>query len=39
MPNVTISIYLTDEEYLRYVPKKTNINETVRDIVKKAVKK
>lgn len=35
MPNTTISVYLTDEEYVKYVSKKVEINDKVRDIIKK----
>lgn len=38
MPNATISIYLTDEEYIKYVNGKDHINSKVKDLVKEEVK-
>jgi len=34
MPNTSISIYLSDEEYVIYVKKKVEINEKVRKLIK-----
>lgn len=39
MPNTTISVYLTDDEYIEYVEKKEEINKLVKELVKKEVKK
>jgi hypothetical protein len=38
MPNVNITVYLSDEEYLAYVPAKQEINENARTLVKSEVK-
>jgi hypothetical protein len=38
MPNVNITVYLSDEEYLAYVPAKQEINENARTLVKGEVK-
>jgi len=37
MPNTNISIYLSDEEYVKYVEKKEEINKKVRDLIKKEI--
>ncbi len=37
MPNATISIYLTDEEYLKYVKKKKEINAKIKDYLKELI--
>jgi len=34
MPNTTISFYLSDEEYVKYVSKKKEISAKVREAVK-----
>ena len=39
MPNTTISVYLNDDEYVKYVKNKERINEKVREVVKKEVEK
>ena len=39
MPNVNISIYLTDEEIQRYLKDKEAINAVAREMVKKRVQK
>jgi hypothetical protein len=39
MPNATISVYLTDDEYVKYIPKKGAINEKCKDMVKKEIAK
>ena len=38
MPNTSISVYLTDEEYVRYVKNKKGIHKEVRELIKKRVK-
>jgi hypothetical protein len=38
MPNTMISIYLTDEEYVKYVPKKKEINGKVRLLIRENIK-
>lgn len=35
MPNISISVYLSDEEYVKYLKKKEDINTKAREIVKK----
>ena len=37
MPNAPISIYLSDDEYVRYVAKKKLINEKVRNLVRSEI--
>lgn len=37
MPNATISVYLTDEEYVKYLKKKEDLNQKAREIVKKGL--
>lgn len=39
MPTVQISVYLTDEEYGKYVPVKEELNETARSSFKEALSK
>ncbi len=34
MPNATITIYLKDPEYIKYIEKKEEINKKVRELVK-----
>ena len=34
MPNTSITIYLSDEDYVKYVKKKTQINEKLRIFIK-----
>jgi len=34
MPNASITVYLTDEEYVKYVKQKEKVNEKVRELVK-----
>ena len=35
MPNLTVAIYLTDKEYVKYVSHKNEIHTMVREMVKK----
>ena len=37
MPNATFAVYLTDEEYVKFVPKKEGIIKLVKKVVKKEV--
>lgn len=37
MPNAAISVYLADDEYVRYVEKKKIINEKVRNLVRSEI--
>lgn len=37
MPNATIAVYLTDDEYFKYVKKKEIINKKVKELVKKEI--
>lgn len=37
MPNTSISIYLSDDDYIRYIKDKEAINTKVRDLIKKEV--
>ena len=37
MPNTNICIYLSDEEYVKYVENKVEINQKVKSMVKKGV--
>ena len=37
MPNVQVSIYLTDEDFARYIKDKVHINNTTRAAFKRAV--
>ncbi len=39
MPNATISVYLNDEDYVKYTKKKEDINKKVRELVKMEVSK
>ena len=39
MPNTTISVYLNDEDYVKYIQNKEKINEKVREAVKEQLKK
>jgi len=39
MPNIAISIYLKDEEYLAYAKRKDEINKKARELVKKEIRK
>ncbi len=39
MPNATITTYLNDEEFLKYLKNKETINQKARDLVKKEVAK
>ena len=39
MPNATISVYLSDEDYFKYTERKEDINTKVRDTVKKELDK
>lgn len=34
MPNTTISVYLSDEDYVKYVDNKSIINDKVRELIK-----
>ena len=38
MPNATISIYFNDEDYLKYIRRKEELNIKVREIIKKEIK-
>jgi hypothetical protein len=37
MPNANITIYFTDEEYIKYSKNKKQINSKARELVKKEV--
>lgn len=37
MPNATISVYLSDEDYFKYTKNKEKINAKVRETVKKII--
>ena len=37
MPNATISVYLSDDDYFKWSKNKEKINEKVREIVKKEI--
>ena len=37
MPNASISVYLSDDEYVRYVEKKKLLNEKIRNLVKSEI--
>ena len=39
MPNANVTIYLTDEEYIKYSQNKKDINEKAREIIKKELLK
>jgi len=39
MPNTTISIYLNDEDYVKYVQNKKNINVEVRKLTRELINK
>ena len=39
MPNVNLTVYLSDEEYVNYISNKKEINEMARELVKKEVAK
>jgi len=39
MPNVNLTVYLSDEEYVDYISNKKEINEKARELVKKEVNK
>jgi len=39
MPNAAISVYLSDEEFVEYVKDKKAINEKIRNLVKKEIRK
>jgi len=34
MPNTTISVYLTDEEFIKYIKKKEIIYKKIKELVK-----
>lgn len=34
MPNTTISVYLTDDDYVKYVKDKENINKIIRQKIR-----
>lgn len=38
MPNASITVYLSDLDYVRYVEKKVEINKKVQKLVRKEVK-
>jgi len=38
MPNTNITAYLTDEEYVKYVKDKKEINDKVKDYLKKLIR-
>ena len=39
MPNATISVYLSDDEYLKYIKQKEQCNEKAREAVKKELER
>lgn len=39
MPNVNLTVYLSDEEYVNYISQKKDINEKARSLVKEEVNK
>ncbi len=39
MPNITISVYVTDDEYLVYIKKKKDVKERIKELVRKELKK
>ncbi len=39
MPNATISVYLSEDEYLKYIKQKEQCNEKAREAVKKELEK
>lgn len=39
MPNVNITVYLSDDLFVHYVKDKQNINEKARNLVKEEVEK
>ncbi len=38
MPNAIITVYFNDEDYLKYLKDKKNINTKAREFVKNAIK-
>lgn len=38
MPNTTISVYLSDPDYVKYVKDKEKINEKVREVIRNSIK-
>ena len=38
MPNASISVYMSDSEFIKYLEHKTTINAKAREVVKKEVK-
>ena len=38
MPNVSVTIYLNDKDYIKYIDRKEEINKKVRELVKHEVK-
>jgi len=39
MPNINLSMYLKEEEYLKYVNNKTELNKIGREAMQEALKK
>jgi len=39
MPNLSVAIYLTDDDYVKYVKHKVDINKLIREEIKKELKK
>jgi len=37
MPNISITVYLNDEDYLKYTKNKEEINEAARKLVKDSI--
>lgn len=37
MPNVLVPIYLSDEDYVKYVKNKESIKKKARDLIKKEI--
>jgi len=38
MPNTVITLYLNDEEYVKYIPRKKELNAKLRDTLKELLK-
>ncbi len=39
MPNAQITVYLTDEEYIKYIKVKEKVFQECKDIIKKEIKR
>lgn len=37
MPNVNMSLYLNDAEYVKYLKRKTELNKKARELIKKEI--